>query len=369
MKANERTPQRRPISRRSLFQNGSAVLAAAIAAGCDVLSTTPDRGTPSRQPSGGDNQAPMLAELVRQGELPPVGRRLPEEPLVVEPVEEIGVYGGEWRTLSPGPDTDYPQLITMAYENLVRWQPAAKAFQLDEIIPNIAASFDFDNSGREYTFTLRPGLRWSDGEPFTADDIVFWYEDVLLDSDITPAMPSWLGIGSDALRVDRVDEHTVRFVFSKANGLFLHNLASPQGGTVTNHPAHYLKRFHKKYNPDVERESADAGLDRWADLFLQKASWFENAERPVLFAWQLTNTPGAAGDRVVAERNPFYWKVDPRGRQLPYIDRISYTMVEEIDTMVLKATAGEVGMQNWLLDRLQDKPIYFQNREGGDYRI
>ena len=369
MNARESAAPRGQVSRRSLLQNGSAVLAAALATGCDILSTRPDRGTPSRRPGSGDKQAPMLADLVRQGRIPPVDRRLPGEPLVVDPVEEIGEYGGEWRTLSPGPDTDYPQLITMAYENLVRWRPDARAFQLDEIVPNVAASFDFDSSGREYTFSLRPGLRWSDGEPFTADDIVFWYQDVLLDDDITPVMPTWLGSGSDALRVDKVDKHTVRFVFSKSNGLFLHNLAAPQGATVTNQPAHYLKRFHKKYNPDVEREAADAGLDRWADLFLQKSSWFENAERPVLFAWQLTKTPGEAGSRVVADRNPFYWKVDPRGRQLPYIDRISYTMVEEINTMVLKATSGDVGMQNWLIDRLQDKPIYFKNRDRGEYRI
>jgi ABC-type transport system substrate-binding protein len=325
-----------------LKASGGALAGTYLLAGCDALSTKPAQQGNGQNGAVGKKgkEAPMLAEMVNNGQLPPVEERLPEEPIVLEPVERTGTYGGEWRRLIPGPADNFPLFMAMAYENLVRWQPDTKAYSVDEIIPGVARDFEFDEEGIEYTFELRKGMRWSDGEPFTADDIVFWYEDVLMNREISPAISSWLGKGEDPVRVEKTNDHSVRFVFAEPNGLFLHNLAAPQGAAITDHPAHYLKRFHKKYTPEVEDEAKEADLDSWVDLFYQKASWSENPEKPVLFGWKLTKALGEATSRIVAERNPYYWKVDPDGSQLPYVDRISFSVIQDPETMVLKAVNG-----------------------------
>jgi len=192
------------------------------------------------------NEAPMLAERVAAGELPPIGERLPENPLVDS---------------SPG-------VRTMAYENLMRWNPEGT-----EVIPNIAESVEVNEAGTTYTFKLREGMKWSDGQPFSADDIMFWYEDVFLNEDLTPARPSWLMSGEEPVVVEKVDDTTVTFRFAQPNGLFLTLLATPDGsafGTgagMTSLPRHYLERFHNKYNPDVGALVAEAGADDWVSLF------------------------------------------------------------------------------------------------------
>jgi len=135
------------------------------------------------------NEAPMLAELVKQGKLPPVEKRLPEEPAVVEPVEEVGQYGGTGRR-AVGNRGDMMLNARIGYESLVRWDRSGR-----KVIPNVAKKWTVSDNGKTYTFYLRKGMKWSDGEPFTADDIMFWYEDVVLNKDLTPAFPSWLITG------------------------------------------------------------------------------------------------------------------------------------------------------------------------------
>src|SRR5690606_35259974 len=118
-------------------------------------------------------EAPELAERVRKGELPPVRERLPENPVVVEPVEEIGKYGGNWRKLAAA-NTDIQMNIRLGYEPLVRWDREGK-----NVIPNVAESWEVRDGGRTFVFHLRKGMRWSDGHPFTSEDFVFTFNDVL----------------------------------------------------------------------------------------------------------------------------------------------------------------------------------------------
>jgi len=116
-------------------------------------------------------EAPSLAERVKAGELPPVEERLPKNPVVTRPVERAGVYGGTWRM---GVTESFDRAILRAnagYENLLRWDAA-----WTRILLNLAQAFEVSEDARELTFHLREGLRWSDGAPFTADDILFWYQ-------------------------------------------------------------------------------------------------------------------------------------------------------------------------------------------------
>src|SRR5690606_29939067 len=140
-------------------------------------------GTSSAQDVAFDSfgQAPGLAEKVASGELPPAEERLPTSPMVVDVVERIGEYGGTWRTGLLGGQDGAWQVRTLGYENLLRWTP-----EWDGWIPNVAKSYEVSEDSREFTFHLREGMRWSDGHPFTADDIMFWYEDVFLNPELTP---------------------------------------------------------------------------------------------------------------------------------------------------------------------------------------
>ena len=140
-------------------------------------------GTASAQPTK-FSEAPMLAEQVKAGKLPPVGKRLPADPLVVPVVERTGQYGGVWRRAFLGP-ADANNYVRVVYDALVRFSPDGA-----KIEPKIAAGWESSKDFRVWTIKLRQGAKWSDGAPFTADDIVFWYHDVLLNKDLVPAIPS-----------------------------------------------------------------------------------------------------------------------------------------------------------------------------------
>jgi len=124
------------------------------------------------------NEAPMLAELVKQGKLPPVQERLPKNPVVVVPFEEIGQYGGTWRRVWFGLSDQWgPNKICFEYPLLPNKNGA-------EVLPNLFEDMQVSTDGRVYTFKIREGLRWSDGTPVTTEDVRFWYELVHLQSDV-----------------------------------------------------------------------------------------------------------------------------------------------------------------------------------------
>jgi peptide/nickel transport system substrate-binding protein len=361
------------FTRRNFLKVGGASLVAASVTGCEFLSTEPeqergDRGPAGDRPKG--KEAPRLAELVERGELPQVEERLPKEPMVLEPVERIGNYGGDWNLIMLPTDPGGDRLnTTIGYEQLLRWKTDTTELVADQVIPNVAEGFEVGRDGAEYTFRLREGIRWSDGEPFTADDIVFWYEDVLMNEELTPVFPEELSVGDEPLVVEKADDYTVVFRFSAPNGLFVVNMATQRGLPPTSYPAHYLKRFHKKYSDDIEQQVEQANLDNWINLFLGKASLWENADLPVLNAWRLTSAFGEGSQRLVAERNPYYWKVDPDGSQLPYMDRVVFDIVNDTEAALLRALNGEVDMVGRGINALRDKPVYARNREKGDYHF
>jgi len=130
-------------------------------------------------------EAPMLAELVKAGKLPPVAQRLPENPLVV-PADEIGTYGGVWHRGFLGP-SDFNGVNRVIYDVLARFGPDGATIEM-KLAESVTSSADF----RTWVVKLRKGSKWSDGSPFTTDDIMFWYKDVFLNKDLTPAKPGWM---------------------------------------------------------------------------------------------------------------------------------------------------------------------------------
>ncbi|MFH1981806.1 MAG: ABC transporter substrate-binding protein [Pseudomonadota bacterium] len=300
------------------------------------------------------SQAPELAEQVQAGRLPMIDERLPLNPLVIQPLERVGVFGGTWH-LGMKRQRDHGLFIRyIAYENLLRWDP-----RWTKVIPNVAQSFETNTDASTYTFRLRRNMKWSDGHPFTADDIMFWYEDVLLDKTLTPKPPSALVVNGKLVKVIKIDDFTVKFIFDDSYGLFPQILAQPHLVDATAYPRHYLKQFHPRHNPAVaerdRKETAAGGVALFrakfgAPLTIDDPSRWQNPELPVLNAW-VQETPYAHDlDRVRFKRNPYYWKVDTAGNQLPYIDRVECAIRDTAEEIANLAVEGRIDMQRRGMD-------------------
>ena len=281
-------------------------------------------------------EAPMLAERVTKGELPPVEERLPKNPVLITPHDDLGVYGGTWNLAMINKDrTGFLRIV--GFENLVRWNP-----NWTEVIPNIAQSYEVSDDATTFTFRLRQGMRWSDGVPFTADDIVFWYEAVLNNLELTPN-------GNGGLIVEKLADNEVRFRFNNQQGLFLQDQSTFGGVDVTRFPKHYASQFHPDYNPNVEQLASETGFSNWVELWNLKTDRI-SVGMPTLNAWMVetarfeANTEGEAIVRAV--RNPYYWKIDTEFNQLPYIDVVEFKVVSTLDEVSAMALAGEIDMQD-----------------------
>jgi peptide/nickel transport system substrate-binding protein len=352
----------REISRTEFLKLGGVAAAASLVGGCDLLSTTPDGGGGRQAGSANDRQAPALAERVKSGDLPALEKRLPKQPLVITPVERTGVYGGTWRTAILEEETTWLHM-TVNHDHLVAWDPEWK-----KIVPNIAASFNIADDGRQFIFDLRNGMKWSDGHAFTADDITFWYDAMFRNETLNPVVHSDLQTRGDPVVVKKLDDHQVSFVFTHPNGTFLQELAA-HVAPFPIVPQHYLEQFHKDFNPNVDELVEDANVPDWVELFLQKADVFNNPKLPVLYGW-IATTSISDGTRMLYERNPYYFKVDPDGRQLPYIDRISYDRFTSEESMVLRAASGEIDMHARApLNTPRNKPVLARDAADRGYRL
>ncbi|MEZ4865948.1 MAG: ABC transporter substrate-binding protein [Caldilineaceae bacterium] len=310
------------------------------------------------------HEAPMLAEMVQTGTLPPLDERLPLEPLVVPVVEEIGQYGGTWRRVFLGP-SDSQNIERLQHDRFLEFDTDGFT-----IVPNVAKAWEVSEDGKSITFFLREGMKWSDGEPFTADDIMFWYEAKILNDELSPSKPSWLRIGGELGTVEKVDDYTVRFSFAQSYPLVLESLAQEGhfGSQQIYLPKHYLSQFHPDYAAEDElaQKLADSGFEQWFQLFNQMADPNQNPESPVVAAWVVESA--ITTQRMVLKRNPYYWKVDPEGNQLPYIDEITLDFVDNIDIANLRAIGGEVDMQARHI-LINNYPVLIDGAEKGDYRV
>lgn len=313
-------------------------------------------------------QAPAFEEMVAAGELPPLEERLPANPLVVEPVNEVGQYGGTWRSgLLGGGDVAWIGR-TIAYDGLVRYDR-----EWEEVIPNLAESWSANDDATEWTFTLREGLKWSDGEPFTAEDIEFAFN--LIQRDDYPAFQPFVTDPTNPSTVEVVDEQTVIFRFEKPKGLLLDELASIDGFTIASLPKHYCSQFHPDYNENAEAEAEEAGFDSWTFWMEEKCAWgletqrWGNPDLPMMIGWVVSEPLTANASRVVFERNPYYWKVDTEGNQLPYIDTVSMRVSESAEELTLMALNGEIDFTDRHIATVVNRPLFFDGQEDGDYRL
>jgi len=293
-----------------------------------------------------------FAADVAAGHLPPVAERLPADPLVINVKGEgkqTGRQGGALRMLI-GQSGDARALLPFAYSRLVVYDEQYR------LVPDILESFEVTD-GRVFTFHLRKGHRWSDGSAFTAEDFRYYWEDVANNSKLTPdGLPPALLVNGKPPSFEVIDETTVRYSWEQPNQAFLPALAAAVPLMIYR-PAHYLKRFNPKYAgaKAVDRLLAEAKLDSWTDLHRLRDDPlnFSNPEMPTLGPWVNLSRPGS--EVYVAVRNPFYHRVDEKGHQLPYIDRLVLIPENKADIPAAVA-AGKSDLQATGLE-LGDLPL------------
>lgn len=310
-------------------------------------------------------ETPYLKAAVSSGSLPPVAERVPRNPFVAR------MDSGERRPGRPGGQLDvvmgrYKDIRMMTVYGYAR----LVAYDRDlELVPDLLAAVEVEDGQRVFTLHLREGHKWSDGHPFTAEDFRYYWEDVAHNEELSPlGLPKELMVGDEAPRFEVIDETTVRYSWSQPNPYFMPALAGALP-LYLYRPAHYLRRFHIDHADPEElaRKVEEGNWRTWAGLHAQKDNLYraDNPDLPVLQPWVNRTAPPA--DRFVFERNPFYHRVDERGHQLPYIDRVLVHVVAS-GLVPAKTGAGESDLQARYL-RFDNYTFLKAGEQRNDYTV
>ena len=309
------------------------------------------------------SEAPSLAKKVAAGKLPPVDERLPINPRKLNFKNlglKIGKYGGSIRMLMARAK-DARQMSVYGYSRLVGYHP--KTFELEA---DILESFEV-KEGRRFTFELRRGHKWSDGQPLTSEDFRYWWEDVANNKELSPVGPPKIMIINDELPIfEVINRYKFRYTWKRPNPDFLPRLASASPLYIYR-PAHYMRQFHEKYtDQDVLKKTVKKSKQRnWAALHNKMDNLYrnDNVDLPVLQPWVSISKPSAS--RLIFKRNPFFHRVDPEGKQLPYTDSFIFTIANN-KLIPAKTGTGEVDLQARYL-RFDDYTFLKKGEERSPY--
>ena len=342
-----------------------APAAAATAAPAATKASEPTKASAAAQPvaAGQYKESPMLSELVKAGKLPPIEQRVPEKPYVVGPGALItqkdlpdwqpGKYGGTLSFAHAVANWN-PDIFIMLNEHLL----CAPGISLEGLKGCLAEEYKIENDNKEFTFKLRKGLKWSDGTPVTTEDVRFVWEDIYGNEKLAPtgAPPRFRDGGrptGNPAKLGIIDDQTFKLTFGEPYGGFLREISIKgwQGYTDLLRPSHVLKQWHAKYgdmnSQKVKDELAKMNLkDEWWQLFNNKDCTNFNVTRPCgvgfpqLGPW--VQTASGNPSLITFERNPFYWKMDNTGQQLPYVDKLRSQQVNDVEMVTMKVLNGEV---------------------------
>lgn len=330
-------------------------------------------------------EAPMLSQLVEEGELPPIEERVPDEPLIYVagteipiddmPEIEIGKYGGTLRVINPG-SPGGGEWWAISREPLLNQlgfgEPGEKP------LGGVFKDFEMEDNGKEFTFFMRKGLKWSDGQPVTTEDVRYSYEDVLLNEELTPTFPTWLSNADGTpFELEILDEYTFKITFKEPYALFPYTLSlhwqTWDSGPLLQ-PSHYMKDFHIEYTPleDLQPLLKENGLekDEWYrlhSLYSWAGGGLEETKIgcPTLAPYVLEEMPNA--EVAILKRNPYYWKVDAAGNQLPYIDEIRADTVASADMLPMEIMGGKADLARQAISA-KEIALYKENESKGGYK-
>ena len=355
---------------------------------------------------GDYSQSPTLDAKVEAGELPPLEERLPEEPLLVQEVlaeyldYEVGVYGGSYSTLTTSPNWN-AEVFIGNNEALL----CMRSTNSDEIVGNVLLGYDVNEDNTVYTLYLRKGLKWSDGTPVTMDDFMFTYNHVILNEELTPVISANMRSGAKAdgavMQYEAIDDWTLQITFEESYGGFpvYISIKGWAGYTDMLKPAHYLKQFHPDYAEEIHGsmeayyefiapfakvlgydDPTEEGV--WVFVFNQvdmtnwelsdpndalTSEFFEGLvdfNFPVLYPWVMES---AGNNSPTYVRNPYYFKVDAEGQQLPYADYLVSRYIEDEQTMSVEIIAGNVDFSGTVNGEFTT--LYLEHEKEGGYKV
>lgn len=331
------------LSRRGFLYGTAATAAAATLIGCSAQESSSGPGGGLAEGSGGGkgsaskpldppssfNEAPQLAKLVESGELPPVEERLPKSPYVVPHNWcEIGKYGGAMYNITT--ETGDASMRQYMYgPGVLRWLNDGL-----DIGPGVVESWETNEDSSEWVLHIREGLKWSDGEPVTTADVLYWWEDMVL-NPVSPAVPddgAKSGAGTP-MKLEARDDVTLVVKFDSPTPLFPGFMCNGTKSDQWFLPKHYLQRWHPKYNKEITD-------DNWFEDHDERVDYSLHPDRPTLCGWRLTKN--LEGRQSIWERNPYYYAIDQKGNQLPYMDSLIFQVVEDERVKLLKIQNGDV---------------------------
>lgn len=303
--------------------------------------------------------------------------RLPAEPLVVAPYDEIGKYGGTLDALSNATEAGTSDFLSIRHSNLVRYSD-----DLQTIVPHVAKDWEWNDDFTQLTFYLRKGHKWSDGQPFTSADVKFWYDNMAMDPNIIEKPKDYVLVAGERMEVTTPDETTVVF-----------NLPAPKPGLLAHfathfaqgfQPMHFFGQFHPDIDPNADANAQAIGFDTGYEVisaYYGNSDWTDTPSpmlsqpekvggmpmnsMPTLESYIITNET-TEGRHFVA--NPYYFAVDTTGQQLPYINEQDEVYINENEVRILKLVNAEVDYKAQSL-QLPSAPLLLENQEAGDYTI
>lgn len=316
----------------------------------------------------------MLADLVAQGQLPPVDERLPSNPLVMDVVESTGNYGGTMRRGFKGVSDRWGP--TKLQDRGIAW------YDRDlNLKPRLAESWEISEDATEWTIHLREGMKWSDGEPFTTAAVQYWYDNELTNAELNPAAggvasANWAsGPENTFMQLEVVDDVTFKLKYADPKPLAIYGMVRLSMAGPNNEigalyaPGHYMQQFHMglaEDTADLEAQVAESGQNSWDQYYAVRNSWFLNPEKPSVGPWIPKNP--LSEELFIMERNPYFFAVDSDGKQLPYIDTVNHRLFEKNDVFDLWIINGEIDFQNRHV-ATPNFTLYKESEESGDYRV
>ncbi|MFC1236385.1 ABC transporter substrate-binding protein [Vibrio sp. F74] len=313
--------------------------------------------------------------------LAPLSERLPSEPLVIAPYLSIGNYGGVLDGISKATESGTSDLLSIRHVNLVRFND-----DLETIVPNVAKSWLWNDDFTQLTITLRKGHKWSDGKPFTAKDIAFWYNDILMNSEIIEKPKERFLSEGKKMKVEAINDTTIRFTTNAPKPGLLTNFALDYAQPFQ--PQHLLSRFHPDFNKDADKLAKSLGFDSGYDVihFYYGQSDWKDIPTPLLKDEAASKRLAAAGytgiaptleshlvveDTLEGRRlvaNPYFFQVDTAGNQLPYINEIKEVYIGDENIQTTMLIAGEVDYKSQSVN-LPAAPVLLENRDMGNYNV
>lgn len=327
--------------------------------------------------SSNPDAAALNSRIRGNPSLPPLAERIPQEPLVVAPYHTIGKYGGTFDVLSNATEAGTSDFLSVRHVNLVRYSD-----DLQTVVPNIAEDWEWNDDFTRLTFFLRKGHKWSDGAPFTAEDVKYWYDNISLNPDIIAKAKDYVLVGGERMTVDVVDAQTVVF-----------NLPAPKPGLIAHfatsfaqgfQPKHFLGKWDPKLNPDADAMAQAAGFENGLEVlsnYFGNSDWTDTPSPLLRSPDKVANLPAdvvptleshitisdtTEGRHLVA--NPYFHMVDTAGNQLPYISEQDEVYINENEVRILKLVNAEVDYKKQSL-QLASAPLLLENQEKGDYTI